>query len=203
MIKDLVVNLGGGEHAGRHRRLCDLHGQGLWRACGRRGLRLRAGDPGQPARRHPDRPDRGPARGKRQGRQDRRRQFRGGGEERGRLGRDPPARRQHRRRVRPVRAHCAALRYRRGRPGPARPGRLGRAADRGRAVRLRPAGHRRAADPVAAAQARQRDGVLGRQPPGGARHRRRGAAARSARRRSRSWWSPASATRAARSPAPT
>ena len=39
---------------------------------------------------------------------------------RGRVGRDPPARRQHRRRVRPVRPHRAALRHRRGRPGAAR-----------------------------------------------------------------------------------
>ena len=135
----------------------------------------------------PDRPDRGPARGERQGRQGRGRQLRGRRQERRRVGRDAAARRQHRRRVRPVRTDRAALRHRGGRAGAARTGRLRGAPDRGRAVRVGPSGHRRAADPDAAAQARPRDGLLGRQPPGRARHRRRHAVPRSAPRRSRSW----------------
>ena len=40
MIKDLVVNLGGGGTPRRRRRLCDLDGQGLRRARRRRRLRL-------------------------------------------------------------------------------------------------------------------------------------------------------------------
>ena len=45
-------------------------------------------------------------------------------------------------------------------------------------VRIRPAGHRRSLHPESAAQARPRDGVLGRQPRCRARHRRRHAASR-------------------------
>ena len=173
--------------AGRRRRLCDLDGEDLRRPCRRGRLRLRAGDPGQPARRHSDRPDRGPARGKRQGRQEGDRRFRGRGQERRRVGRDPDARCQHRRRVRPVRPYRAAFRHRGGRAGPARAGRLGRAPDRGRAVRIRPSGHRRAANPGPVDQARPRDGLLGRQPSGRARHRRRHSVAAARARRSRSW----------------
>ena len=47
---------------------------------------------------------------------------------------------------------------------------------RSRAVRIRPAGHRRTLHPERPAQARSRHAVLGRQPGGHARHRRRHAA---------------------------
>ena len=92
--------------------------------------------------------------------------------------------REPRRRGGPLRRDRAPLRPRGGRPGRARQGRARGTDRRRRAVLLRPAGAGRALYPEGAAQARPRDGVLGREPQRGTRGRRRDAVARRAPRRS-------------------
>ena len=64
--------------AGIRGRLCDLAGAAVRRPCRRRRFHLRAGDPRHRAGRHPDRPDRGPARREHQGGEGRDQPVRGG-----------------------------------------------------------------------------------------------------------------------------